>query len=146
MQKFKCHKEVKAAKIRGIDFYSASRTGRLLLGGTSVEVNESFLDKHKPEVGGYFVEYGDGYQSYSPAAAFESGYTVFLIEEDSETTTSDAISVYDEAFNVYFDSYAYLGRPTQHQISIQQIKEIFEHMVKPAIDKVRELDRQETPQ
>ena len=28
-----------------------------------------------PEVGGYYVVYEDGYKSFSPAGAFESGYT-----------------------------------------------------------------------
>jgi hypothetical protein len=30
--------------------------------------------KHKPEVGGYYVVYKDGYRSFSPAEAFETGY------------------------------------------------------------------------
>jgi len=38
-------------------------------------VSAEFLAKHKPEVGGYWVQYADGYQSFSPAAAFEEGYT-----------------------------------------------------------------------
>ncbi len=40
-----------------------------------VNVSQEWLDKHKPEIGGYFVVYEDGYQSYSPAKAFEEGYT-----------------------------------------------------------------------
>jgi hypothetical protein len=39
-------------------------------------VGAQFLEKHKPEVGGYFVQYADGYKSFSPAAAFEEGYTL----------------------------------------------------------------------
>lgn len=38
-------------------------------------VDGSFMAKHKPQAGGYFVVYTDGYQSYSPAKAFEEGYT-----------------------------------------------------------------------
>ena len=38
-------------------------------------VDNEFMNKHKPVVGGYFVIYEDGYTSFSPAAAFESGYT-----------------------------------------------------------------------
>jgi bacterioferritin-associated ferredoxin len=34
-----------------------------------------FVDKHKPQVGGYIVIYDDGYTSFSPAKAFEEGYT-----------------------------------------------------------------------
>lgn len=39
-------------------------------------VDAEFLAKHKPEVGGYFVQYDDGYKSFSPAKAFEEGYTL----------------------------------------------------------------------
>lgn len=39
------------------------------------EVSAEYFAKHKPESGGYFVVYADGYQSYSPAKAFEEGYT-----------------------------------------------------------------------
>ena len=39
-------------------------------------VTAAFLAKHKPEVGGYWVQYADGYESFSPAAAFEEGYTL----------------------------------------------------------------------
>ena len=38
-------------------------------------VTRAFMARHQPEVGGYFVRYEDGYESFSPAAAFESGYT-----------------------------------------------------------------------
>lgn len=39
-------------------------------------VDEAFMAKHKPEVGGYYVVYDDGYKSFSPAKAFEEGYTL----------------------------------------------------------------------
>jgi hypothetical protein len=31
-----------------------------------VEVDQTYLDKHQPQVGGYFVRYENGYESYSP--------------------------------------------------------------------------------
>ena len=34
----------------------------------------TWLDKHNPAVGGYYVVYKDGYESFSPAQAFEEGY------------------------------------------------------------------------
>lgn len=40
------------------------------------EVDAAYMQKHKPEVGGYFVVYADGYKSYSPAQAFEEGYSL----------------------------------------------------------------------
>jgi hypothetical protein len=39
------------------------------------QVEPSFMEKHQPQVGGYYVIYEDGYVSFSPAAAFEDGYT-----------------------------------------------------------------------
>lgn len=39
------------------------------------EVNQEYMTRHRPSVGGYFVVYADGYKSYSPAKAFEEGYT-----------------------------------------------------------------------
>jgi hypothetical protein len=38
-------------------------------------VDGAYLLKHDPRPGGYFVEYADGYRSFSPAEAFEAGYT-----------------------------------------------------------------------
>lgn len=34
-----------------------------------------YMNKHQPQIGGYYVKYADGYESFSPAEAFESGYT-----------------------------------------------------------------------
>lgn len=39
-------------------------------------VDADYMAKHKPEIGGYFVQYDDGYSSFSPAKAFEEGYTL----------------------------------------------------------------------
>ena len=38
-------------------------------------VSQEYIDKHHPQEGGYYVQYEGGYESYSPAEAFESGYT-----------------------------------------------------------------------
>ncbi len=38
-------------------------------------VDAKYIAKHNPEVGGYWVRYDDGYESFSPAAAFEEGYS-----------------------------------------------------------------------
>jgi len=39
------------------------------------DVSADYVNKHQPQPGGYFVVYEDGYRSWSPAEAFESGYT-----------------------------------------------------------------------
>jgi hypothetical protein len=40
-----------------------------------IPVNKEFMSKHAPKAGGYLVFYADGYRSFSPAKAFEEGYT-----------------------------------------------------------------------
>ena len=39
-------------------------------------VSREYLFKHKPIAGGYYVRYKDGYESFSPALAFEEGYAL----------------------------------------------------------------------
>lgn len=41
-----------------------------------LEVSPAWLRRHLPVVGGYVVRYEDGYTSFSPAKAFEDGYTL----------------------------------------------------------------------
>jgi hypothetical protein len=40
------------------------------------DVDSSYVSRHNPQAGGYYVVYLDGYQSWSPAEAFEEGYTL----------------------------------------------------------------------
>ncbi len=77
MPKYKCHKEVWALRIAGI-----SLDGELFFEGSQYApklMKKSWLDKHNPEVGGYYVVYKNGYESFSPYEAFIDGYT--LLEE-----------------------------------------------------------------
>lgn len=88
LPRWKCHKEVNAAKIIDIRYDSdeaviqnRSTDGSALLvleadaGTAFAHVSREFMDKHVPCIGGYLVVYEDGYRSFSPAAAFEGGYT-----------------------------------------------------------------------
>lgn len=84
MPRFKCHKEVHAFKIREIKSFDigSDDSGRAQIVSTDggvITVGPEYMKKHRPQIGGYFVVYEDGYQSFSPAAAFESGYS--LIKE-----------------------------------------------------------------
>lgn len=73
MPRYKSHKIVEAFKIQAIE--TLGDGGAILDGGdTSALVDEAYVNKHAPEVGGYYVRYPDGYESWSPAEAFESGY------------------------------------------------------------------------
>lgn len=86
MPKYQCHKKVWALKIKDIvqapadqervnaggDWYiipEENGYARIMVG------HDDFIVRHKPEVGGYYVVYDDGYKSYSPAKAFERGYS-----------------------------------------------------------------------
>ncbi len=40
-----------------------------------IPVSDEYFRKHNPTAGGYYVVYEDGYKSFSPAKAFEEGYT-----------------------------------------------------------------------
>lgn len=77
LPKYKCHKEVRAAKIATIEYKEENKIFLNFENGYDpVEVNFEFVAKHNPSVGGYYVLYNDGYQSWSPAEAFENGYTL----------------------------------------------------------------------
>lgn len=81
MPRYKCHKEVWALKIQGIEREPYGNAGvRYTLVPLDIqyapfEVSQEFMDKHSPRVGGYYVVYKDGYKSFSPADAFEDGYS-----------------------------------------------------------------------
>lgn len=84
---YRCHKEVNAAKIakiRGVDTGPGDQNApgaTLTFEGAAAEslaglvVSKAYYAKHEPQAGGYFVIYKDGYQSFSPAEAFEEGYS-----------------------------------------------------------------------
>src|SRR5688572_26644697 len=78
---YKCHKVVRAARI--VEVMLRPVSALLLDTGEGSpqftrEVPLEYLSKHSPEAGGYYVVYEDGYRSYSPAQAFESGYSPFV--------------------------------------------------------------------
>lgn len=74
---YKCHKTVEAFKIAGMESLS---NGEIRLIGYNADhiriVGSAYVDKHHPKIDGYYVRYHDGYQSWSPAEAFENGYTI----------------------------------------------------------------------
>lgn len=78
LKRYRCHKVVEAGRIESVRQSEFPADGRpVWIVGIEGESLTRFLEgKHAPEVGGYFVRYEDGYTSYSPAAAFESGYTL----------------------------------------------------------------------
>ena len=76
-------KVVEGFQIKRIEHDTPSFVGGAILHGYDIRfdrklqvlVLQSYIEKHAPLVGGYFVRYEDGYESFSQAAAFEGGYT-----------------------------------------------------------------------
>ncbi len=87
MPRYLCHKKVHALKINSIVYDSevARTLNRETDGSAMIQPEEpgyapfkvpaDYVHKHKPQAGGYYVVYDDGYKSFSPAEAFESGYS-----------------------------------------------------------------------
>jgi hypothetical protein len=88
LPRYRCHKEVWALKIKAIeptsqevtDSRETAPTGAMIFpeeaGYAPFHVDQRYMEKHQPEPGGYYVVYKDGYKSFSPAEAFEDGYTL----------------------------------------------------------------------
>lgn len=83
MPLYRCHKEVWALKIAEVldptEPGNESDGSRILViadaGFAPILANHAWVRKHSPVAGGYYVKYKDGYSSFSPAQAFEEGYT-----------------------------------------------------------------------
>lgn len=80
---YQCHKRVRAfciAEIQRNDNNAEDPAGATLVPDDENleprKVPGEYLERHKPEVGGYWVQYADGYESYSPAIPFEQGYAL----------------------------------------------------------------------
>ena len=83
MPKYRSHKEVWALK--RLEIQDHTPAGQESDGSrTIVPADEAFapfridlayVQKHSPQAGGYYVVYKDGYRSWSPAEAFENGYS-----------------------------------------------------------------------
>ena len=83
MPRYKCHKDVWALKIADVidptQDGNESDGSRILsfadAGFGAIRVPQDYVRKHNPQAGGYYVVYKDGYKSFSPADAFEEGYS-----------------------------------------------------------------------
>lgn len=77
MPLYRCHKEVSALKIKEIIIRNENEAELVIGDGVyaPITVTADYVHKHQPKPGGYYVVYKDGYESFSPADAFESGYS-----------------------------------------------------------------------
>ena len=101
MPKYKSHKEVWALKIKSIvrdgEGENRDSDGSAIItpeeeGYAPFRVEGDYLHKHKPQVGGYYVVYKDGYKSYSPAEAFEEGNTYCGLSNELETLANELLN------------------------------------------------------
>ena len=74
---YRCHKEVQACQILRIDeidikYWLVPCSTKL----QPFEITAAYIAKHSPQPGGYYLRYTDGYESFSPAEPFESGYAL----------------------------------------------------------------------
>lgn len=85
LPRWKCHKVVHAAKILAAGRLESVDGFRLMLeGGYTADVSHTYVARAPTNIagggvaallGGYYVVYEDGYVSWSPGAAFESGHS-----------------------------------------------------------------------
>lgn len=90
IQPFQCHKQVLAFEIGKIE------GNRLYQKGDDeafIEVPHDYIAKHPLNQPGYYVRYEDGYESFSPKAAFEAGYARIGHTERGVMSDEDAESV-----------------------------------------------------
>lgn len=78
---YQCFKQVRALKIKAISIGRSVNndhpTARLDFVDDSyppISISKITFDKHQPKEDWYFIQYDDGYISFSPPGTFESGY------------------------------------------------------------------------
>lgn len=77
MPKYRCHKVVRAMQIAEVLRRQNVHSCVVIPSDETlapISISGDWVHRHKPEPGGYYVVYEDGYASYSPATAFEEGY------------------------------------------------------------------------
>jgi hypothetical protein len=95
LPRYRCHKVVEAAKIVLVSTDLSGRPSLHFEDGQTLEVTHGYAARAPTGfggglpalVGGYYVRYPDGYESWSPAGPFESGYAPI----EQRTLAQDAI-------------------------------------------------------
>jgi len=101
MPVYTCHKKVWALKIESVE---GTKIHPADVGYAAFETSQVFIDKHEPKAGGYYVVYQDGYKSYSPAEAFEDGYTKESEDEERQRELAELdrlVMKYGSALDIY---------------------------------------------
>jgi hypothetical protein len=93
MPQYQCIKKVWALKIAQVDDLGTDTTTdenpivrvHFSESNTFAPRKFSLRGKPRPQAGWYYVQYGDGYESFSPGEAFEAGYTLPKPQSEWET-------------------------------------------------------------
>lgn len=104
MPRYQSHKTAWALRIRDLK-PRIPDDGTLLLtpdedGYAPFVLDAAYVAKHKPEAGGYYVVYEDGYKSFSPAKAFEDGYTKIPATTTARKLTSHIVNGLNECIEI----------------------------------------------
>lgn len=102
MPRYQCHKQVHALKIKDIRQAPADQEKQHVDGDWLLIPEDAsyspicvghteYLARHNPQAGGYYVVYDDGYTSYSPAKAFEEGYSLAAAASEQVAYNSRAV-------------------------------------------------------
>ena len=76
MPEYQSHKRVRAMKIDSLEDDGHGSVTMKFADGTYRSAAENLFARYTPVQGDYYVVYADGYESISPAKAFEEGYTL----------------------------------------------------------------------
>lgn len=123
---YDCHKQVYALKIKRIGYKSVPtpEAGPDAMGTQAIlefederfapiEVSADYVAKHDPQAGGYFVIYMDGYRSWSPADAFETGYTAHTEPQPAKPPETNPPAISREINKSEIDKLCYAMRHSQ---------------------------------
>jgi len=88
---YKCHKIVCAFEIGKIESYTLFS----VCGRYSAKVGMAYVDAQPLNKPGYYVRYENGYESWSPKAVFEAGYTLIDDTVDPMDVESVAAVLYE---------------------------------------------------
>lgn len=78
LPRYASHKQVWALKIQAIAT-NPDGSGVMVPEDeryAAINLEAEYMSKHQPKIGGYYIQYKDGYKSFSPAEPFEEGYTL----------------------------------------------------------------------
>lgn len=76
LARWKSHKVVSAGKVLSVNLTDMQLGVENDAGGIDlVYFTETLVSRSIPQLGDYYVVYEDGYASWSPAKAFEEGYS-----------------------------------------------------------------------